>query len=555
MPEGSEDREDSGSPAGTVRGVQPGPVRRRLAALVLVLVLATGCTSTAPSDRPDPAPRADPSLVRTASGALRGTVADDHRLFAGIPYAAPPVGRLRWRPPEPAPAWDGERQATRSGPRCLQDPGGDLELGRQTDEDCLRLNVWTPPASDEKRPVMVWIHGGAFVNGSGGIYDARRLAARGEIVVVTVNYRLGTMGFLAHPALGSAGDVGNYGLADQQAALRWVRDNIAEFGGDPARVTVAGESAGGMSVCDHLVAPGSQGLFAAAIIQSAPCQAQAPLPVAEQRSLDYAAGVGCPDPGTAADCLRALPADTLRKPVWFVEIGADRLTGPVTGTTALPVDPVRAIADGTAAPVPVLIGTNRDEFTLFVAMRYLRDDYRYTPEQYPGLLADTFGPDAAQVAARYPIDRFGPDSRASVPLAYAATVTDAEFACVADRMATELRGAAPVYAYEFNDRQAPAPEPLQTLPFPVGAGHSLELRYLFDVGGAPPLSPRQQALSEAMIDYWSAFVATGTPSAPGAPPWPQFGDGSYLSLRPDGSRVTTAFAQEHQCAFWADLED
>lgn len=523
-------------------------------AVLLVCALVAGCTA-GPSGRPGSTPGPDPALVRTASGVLRGTVADDHRLFAGIPYAAPPVGALRWRPPEPAPAWDGERQATRSGPRCLQDPGGDIELGRQTDEDCLTLNVWTPPVSNEKRPVMVWIHGGAFVNGSGGIYDARRLAARGDMVVITVNYRLGTMGFLAHPALGEPGDVGNYGLADQQAALRWVRDNIADFGGDPSKVTVAGESAGGMSVCDHLVAPGSAGLFQAAIIQSAPCQAQAPLPVAEQRSLDYAAGAGCPDPATAAECLRALPADKLRKPVWFVEIGGDELTGPVTGTTALPVDPVRGIADGTAARVPVLIGTNRDEFTLFVAMRYLQPDDRYTPEQYPGLLADTFGPDAAQVAVRYPVDRFGADPQVSVPLAYAATVTDGEFACLADRIAARLAGGAPVYAYEFNDREAPAPEPLRTLPFPVGASHSLELRYLFDVGGAPPLSPEQQTLSDAMIDYWAAFVASGAPSAPDAPRWPQFGGGSYLSLQPDGNRVTTEYAQEHQCAFWADLED
>ena len=230
-------------------------------------------------------------VVQTVAGMVRGTVAPDHRLFAGIPYAAPPVGPLRWQPPAPAPAWQGVRDATRIGPRCLQDPGGDPEFGRQTDEDCLTLNVWTPPmrAGGGQRPVMVWIHGGAFISGSAGIYDSRWLATRGDMIVVTINYRLGAMGFLAHPALGPAGDVGNYGLADQQAALRWVRDNIAEFGGDPGKVTMAGESAGGMSVCDHLVAPESAGLFRSAIIQSGPCQAQLALPAAENRSLDYAA--------------------------------------------------------------------------------------------------------------------------------------------------------------------------------------------------------------------------------------------------------------------------
>jgi para-nitrobenzyl esterase len=535
--------------------VLPGPVRHRwLTALILTLGMVAGCTSAGSPERPDPATASDPAVVHIASGTLRGTVEPDHRLFAGIPYAKPPLGPLRWRPPAPAVPWQGERAATRSGPRCLQDPGSDLELGRQTDEDCLTLNVWTPPVAHEKRPVMVWIHGGAFVNGSGALYDARRLAARGDIVVVTVNYRLGTMGFLAHPALGEPGDVGNYGLQDQQAALRWVRDNIADFGGDPDKVTVAGESAGGMSVCDHLVAPDSAGLFRAAIIQSAPCQAQATLPVAERRSLDFAADLGCADPATAAACLRALPADKLRKPVWFVGIGADDLTGPVTGTRALPVDPVRAIADGGAARVPVLIGTTRDEFTLFVAMRYLHGD-RYAADQYPGLLADTFGADAAQVEGRYPIDRYGSDPRTGVPLAYAAAVTDGDFACLADRMARQLAGRGPVYAYEFNDRRAPTPEALQTLPFPVGASHSLELRYLFDVGGAPPLSPQQETLSEAMVDYWSAFVTAGAPAASGATEWPQFGDGSHLSLQPGGNRVTKQFAHDHQCAFWADLGD
>ena len=285
---------------------------------------------------PTPAPQSDTSLVQTATGTVRGKVEWDHRLFAGIPYAAPPVGPLRFRPPAPAPAWDGIRDATEPGPRCIQDPSADPEFGKQSDEDCLSLNVWTPAMKGSPRPVMVWIHGGSFTGGSGKIYDGRWLVSRGDVIVVTINYRLGTLGFLAHPALGPPGDVGNYGLQDQQAALRWVRDNIANFGGDPDKVTVAGESAGGMSVCDHLVAPGSKGLFRAAIIQSAPCGAQADLPTAEQRSVDYAAEVGCGDPKTAADCLRALPLDKLREPVTFYNIGEDALPGPVTGSAALP---------------------------------------------------------------------------------------------------------------------------------------------------------------------------------------------------------------------------
>ena len=500
-----------------------------------------------------PQAETDPSLVHTTAGTVHGVVESDHRLFAGIPYAAPPVGPLRFQPPAPATAWKGVRDASKPGPRCIQDPGGDLEFGRQSDEDCLTLNVWTPVATGAPKPVMVWIHGGSFTGGSGKTYDGKWLVSRGDIIVVTINYRLGTLGFLAHPALGPPGDVGNYGLEDQQAALRWVRDNIANFGGDPAKVTLAGQSAGGMSVCDHLVAPGSKGLFRAAIIQSAPCGAQADLPKAEQSSLDYAARAGCGDPKTAADCLRSLPVDKLREPVTFYSIGQDKLPGPVTGTAALPVDPVAAIADDQAARVPVLIGTNRDEFTLFVALQYLRLGKSYTVEQYPDLLRETFGANAVAVGERYPLD----DYDGNVPEAYSAAVTDGVWACVSERMSYDLARVGPVFAYEFNDRDAPTPESMRTLPFPVGASHSLELRFLFEVGDAPALDPAQQSLSDQMIDYWSRFVTDGVPQAEGQPDWPALGADldaqPWMSLQPDGSRVVTTFDESHQCSFWANL--
>lgn len=522
-------------------------------ALLAVGLLATACGQGGGSPERSQA-TTDPALVQVSSGVLRGLVATDHRLFAGVPYAAPPVGPLRWQPPEPAPPWQGVRDATRVGPRCVQDVG-DLEMGRHTDEDCLTLNVWTPPASEQKapRPVMVWIHGGAFINGSGGMYDSRWLASRGDVLVVTLNYRLGTLGFLAHPALGPAGAVGNYGLSDQQAALRWVRDNISAFGGDPGRVTIAGESAGGMAVCDHLVAPESQGLFGAAIIQSAPCQAQVGLIEAERISVDYARGAGCPDPATAADCLRGLSVDELRDPVRYYRLGDEALSGPVTGTSVLPVDPMTAFANGEAARVPVAIGSNRDEFTLFMALEYLRGR-ELVAAGYPKALADAFGADAAVVADRYPLGHYD----GSAPLAYSAAVTDSMFACVDDRIAQELGRTAPVYAYEFTDRAAPAPDPLRHLPFPVGASHSLELRYLFDVGDAPALNPAQQVLSNQMIDYWSNFVRTGDPAGAGVPEWPELGHdptaGNRLSLHPDGVSVVTDFDEIHQCPFWASLQ-
>jgi para-nitrobenzyl esterase len=529
----------------------PSPLRlvRCALALLTVVVLVLGCARD--TDHPGATLPPDPSVVKTSDGFVRGVATLDKRHFAGIPYAAPPVGPMRWQPPQPVAPWQGVRDATKVGPRCLQDEGSDLELGRGTDEDCLTLNVWTPAPSNELRPVMVWIHGGGFINGNGGMYDSRWLVDRGDIIVVTINYRLGALGFLAHPALGPKGDVGNYGLQDQQAALRWVHDNIEAFGGDPDKVTIAGESAGGMSVCDHMVAPDSKDLFRAAIIQSGPCQAQLSLPEAERISEDYARDAGCGDPKTAAACLRALPADKLRKPVWYDRIGEDTLSGPVYGTPVLPEDPMTAFAEGRAADVPVLLGTNRDEFTLFVALQYLRIGRKFAPDEYPGLLADTFGPDAAAVGAHYPLDRFG----GSAALAYSAAVTDGVFACVADRMTDELAPKGEVWAYEFNDRNPPTPEPMRTLPFPVGASHSLELRYLFDVGGAPPLNPVQQQLSNQMIDYWTSFVKNGDPATEGQPEWPEVGDPpaiKRLSLQPDGSRLSTDFEAAHQCGFWAD---
>ncbi len=522
--------------------------------LLAAVALVAGCGSgvgAAPqtSDAPD-ARLVDAAVVGTDTGMVRGVVAPDHRRFAGIPYAAPPVGALRWRPPQPAAPWPGMRDAGRPGPWCIQ--GNDLVPGPGTSEDCLTLNVWTPPASTtEKRPVMVWIHGGGFVNGSSDIYDARWLATRGDIVVVTINYRLGALGFLAHPALGEAG---NYGLADQHAALRWVRDNVANFGGDPTKVTIAGESAGGMAVCDHLVAPDSAGLFRAAIIQSGPCQAQVGVATAQRISRDYAASVGCADPVGAERCLRALPAEKLTRPLWYVSFGNDHLSGPATGTRLLPVDPVTVFARGDAGRVPVLLGTNRNEFSMFVALQYLREGRQLTAAQYPDVLSNVFGADAAAVAARYPPERYD----GSVSLAYEAAATDDIFACAADTMTDGLARSAPaVYAYEFNDPHAPTPELYRPVPFPLGASHSLEMRYLFDVGGAPPLDAAQQRLSAQMIDYWSHFVTTGTPEVTGAPFWPKVGndpaDRPRMVLQPDGSRLTSTFEDEHQCRFWASV--
>jgi para-nitrobenzyl esterase len=519
-----------------------GPLIRCLAALLTLVVLA-GCGAASP------AATTDPAVVRTTNGPVRGVQGDGFRVFQGIPYAAAPAGPLRWQPPQAPARWTSVRDAAKPGLRCIQDVRIDPDFGLPTGEDCLNLTVWTPDRATprSRRPVMVWIHGGGFLNGSSDIYNSRRLATRGDIVVVAINYRLGALGFLAHPALaGSDGALGNYGLADQQAALRWVRDNIATFGGDPAKVTIAGESAGAMSVCDHLVAPESTGLFRAAIMQSGPCQAQAALPAAERISVDFAARLGCAPPASVARCLRDLPVNRLQDGPPYVRIGSNILTGPITGTQRLPVAPPTVAGDGRMARVPVLIGSTADEFTLFVAMTYLR---RGGLPSYRTLMTDTFGAEAPAVAAQYPAERFG----GSAALAYAAAVGDGMFSCPIDAMAASLAPRTPVYAYEFTDRTAPLPEPLRAVPFPVGAGHALELRYLFDMGGAPALDGPQRELADQMVAYWSRFVTTGAPDVEGQPFWPRLDPQrpQRLSLQTPEPVVSTDFAERHRCGFWA----
>ena len=343
--------------------------------------------------------------------------------FLGIPYAAPPVGALRWKPPQPT-SWQGVLQAGTLQSPCPQ-PAGPFAVA-SNNEDCLTLNVYAPRSASNRLPVMVWIHGGAFVTGTGAIYDGSAMAQDG-VIVVTINYRLGYLGFLANPALDaeSPGHAsGDYGLMDQQAALRWVRANAAAFGGDPGRITVFGESAGGQSVFDQLASPGAAGLFQRAIIESGAYAVHLPtLAAADAGGVAFAKTAGCSST-TDASCLRALPVaailaqETGNSPTQFE---------PNVGTAILPVQPLLAIGLGLFNRVPVLQGSNHDEERLFTALDYDVNGALLAASGYAAAIAGLVGPRVApEAAARYPLSSY-----ASPDLAYSALGTDVAFACPA----------------------------------------------------------------------------------------------------------------------------
>ena len=526
------------------------------AACCAALTLAATGASAAATSAAIPGPGGAP-IVTTVSGAVRGTAVPGGYAFLGLPYAAPPTGNLRWRPPQPPAPWRGVRDATSFAPSCPQNPTANPFLPPGTmSENCLYLNVYTPAAANSgegSRPVLVWIHGGGLTQDAGRNYDPAKLAADG-IVVVTINYRLGALGFLAHPALATrpGGPAGNYGLMDQQAALRWVQANIGRFGGDQHNVTIAGQSAGGLSVLAHLVSHGSRGLFQKAIIQSgAFALNQQPLADAETAGEAFAAKAGCPE--QTAACLRNLPvADLVNTPFTGIP-------GVVDGQVL--TEPIGiALAVGRYARVPILDGTNRDEERIFVTFgraisggtNVAVPGQPVTAGNYQTDVSAVLGvsaPRAATIAAQYP-----PAAYPSPAVALSTLVGDASFACPALQVDQLTAQRMPTFAYEFNDDAAPEIFVPSLLPPPV-ATHGSELQYLFDLPNAPvpgTLNAGQQTLAASMRAAWANFATSGNPST-AALPWPAFGGAgraSVFSLVAPQPRLETDFAVRHHCSFW-----
>jgi para-nitrobenzyl esterase len=502
--------------------------------------------------------------VRTTAGLVRGVVDDQVRQFSGVPYAAPPVGKLRWRAPRPVRPWPDVRDASTHAPPCRQAPG-EFE---PSSEDCLYLNVTAPRSDSGPKPVMVWLHGGGNFGGTGNEVDPRRMATSGDVMVVTVNYRLGVFGFFGHPGLA---DSGSFGLLDQQAALRWVRANAAAFGGDPRNVTLFGESAGGIDSCAQLTSPRAHGLFDKVILQSGSCSFPGwtigpgfttPTPGARSywpsRQDVVASGaaaameLGCPAAPNTLRCLRELPAEALLGRM--TEFGA-----PASGTTTLPLDPGDAVPTGAFPTMPVLTGHTRDEARFVTAWSEL-PDLPITEERFHTLTEQAFGPDAEQVRQRYPLTDY--DSPA---LTWATLDTDRSMVCPQLRDARVFAARAPTYAYEFADRTAPPYAPVPPGSMPDGAGHAAELTYLLDIAGKPvdwngnlvPHTELQEALAATMIDYWTQFAHTGDPNE-NAPRWepmdPDAPRSQQFRTGADGIAPVDA-TSTHQCAFWDAIDN
>ena len=484
------------------------------AACFLSLALV-GAPSEA-STQSTPAPH-----LRLDQGALSGTrFGSAGAEFLGIPYAAPPAGHLRWAAPEEPKPWPGIRDATYYRPACPQLPSPWLPemLGRkqmQTSEDCLYLNVFTPRlSSDASLPVMVWIHGGGNVEGSQEWPPLGPTMAAHGVVVVTINYRLGVLGWLAHPELSAESPdriSGNYGLLDQMAALRWVSHNIRSFGGDPQRVTVFGASSGALDICDLTASPLARGLFERAIMQSGFCAdgLSPTLAEAEKSGADFAANtVGKTSP--SIEKLRSMPADEL------VRIAA-RANGvdwnPIVDNRVLPEQPLLVFRKGQQIKVPVIIGSNLDEVSIFASPLVGATHHRpHTVAEYRNWLKRTFGNNADAVFQAYPAaqDR-------QVPAAFLAMDTDYEFRFGANLLAREVASSgqnAYQYVFTMTGRGKFAS---------LGAFHSLESMYLSKHYWTDWVSdPHDEPLSNAMIEYWTRFAATGDPSSADLPVWPLY---------------------------------
>ena len=542
--------------------------------IAVAVTLGALCAAVLGVTAAQPAARTPSAIVETAEGPLQGFVSNGVTQFLGVPYAEPPVDSRRWQPPKDKAPWTTTRPAAEFAPICaLTTTLGVFSGPPNHNEDCLYLNVFTPDLNPSaKLPVVVWIHGGGNVDGETSDYDGGKLAVLGNTVVVTMAYRLNLMGFLAHPALDSEGHLfGNYGILDQQSALRWVARNIAKFGGDKDNVTVGGQSAGAVDTGIQMLSPLAAGLFHRAICQSF-CQAFT-LPTreaAEAIGMAFAAAAGCGSGAgpEVARCLRELPAARVEELAGTASAASRFITGRgLVDGQIIPDQPLRMFAGGRFNKVPVMNGNTTDEtnFSLAITEYFTSTDgARRTPptaEQYLNYVNTTFVAPAypegtaAKVLAAYPLSAFK-----SPQLAWDRVGSDAGI-CNQRRLDRILAPQIPLYAYEFADKTAPFFFP--PLPdFQALSYHTADIQYVFPrwhggpLGTAMALNPEQTKLSDALVTAWANFARSGNPNGSGNAPWPRYTTAAdapawLIQDVPSSSTLTDSqYSALRHCDFW-----
>lgn len=492
------------------------------------------------------------SVVHTNDGSVRGKITTQGRSFLGVPFAAPPVGALRWKEPAKVASWQGIRNTTEFKSPCaalpLPSKVGIPSRNGSSNEDCLYLNIYTPEKTHKNTPVMAFIHGGGFQNGAGSDHEADVLAAKSGAIVVTMNYRMGPFGFLALPALtteSGKNSSGNLGLLDQQAALKWVKRNITSFGGDAKNVTAFGISAGGRSICSHLISPMANGLFERAIIQSSPCVRDVKtLATAEGQGTNIAAQAGCADVATQLTCLRS------KSTTEILNAGGNSIGtwAPNVDGVIIPQQFTDAVNSGKLHKMPVMHGTTHDEYGWHIAIGF--ENSPITEAQYPQLISSMFSATAQpQILAQYPVDDYPTPGDA-----LARVVTDARYSCPARATNQLLSTKVPTYAYEFNDQNAPD-YLWEGLRGPV---HAAETPYLFqskDAVQSGYFTPSQGKFADQIDRYWGTFAKNGNPNNSTAPYWPTYTTSSdkVQSLQPGATKPISTFAADHKCDFWNSL--
>lgn len=553
---------------------------------ILICSILAAATASTPAFAGDDSNDSGPT-VRTIEGPVRGLTKNGVNEFLGIPYAAPPVGKLRWQPPQAAKKWKDTLDATHYANTCPQV----TELGAfagpsSVTEDCLYLNVFTTGAN-KKKPVIVWIHGGGNVDGESNDYDGGKLATGGpnghQSVVVTLNYRMGLFGYLSHPALNAEGHPwGNYGILDIQAVLRWVQRNIAAFGGDPTKVALGGQSAGASDTGANVLSPLAAGLFNRAIYESAPTSTFPPASIALAHGQSFATAAGCPSDGGAqsAKCLRNLSAERILQLQGTPNANGPYITGPFVDGTIIPITPEQAWTSGQYNKMPALGGAVKDEgdFTISIT------EYFSGPPQVPqtqaqyiaavtAAYAGNAGPGGAppaypagtvdQVLAQYPPDSFG-GTPTNEQGPYDRVTTDPG-KCRGLHVLKLWAPKIPTYGYDFTYQNAPYYFP-QMPGFTAKAAHTIDIQFLFSnwhggnlgvnldqTSGQPrEISGQEVTLSDQLVAAWTNFANSGNPNGSGNSPWPKFANSASF-LQQDIPLATEAEAQyrtNYKCDFW-----